>query len=494
MIIFEKVEAQNFLSIGDNPIIISLNRSPTTLITGTNGVGKSTILEAICFAMFGKSFRGITKPQLINTVNQKGCMVKLYFKKGEDTYTVLRGIKPNIFSIYKNDAEIDESASVKDFQIVLEEILGFSYNDFIKTRMVGNANYKPFLMLSGPERRTLVDSLLNLELYTKMNQAHKARMSSLKQDMLSIDRDIETSTKLWKQAKENLERIEQMQNNETTKKQEKLEQMVETLSELRATINGIPDASSELASLNSRIGELFTERRALEKQFAIIVEKNKNATNSIKFWENATTCEACEQNITHEHSNANVQKHKSIQESLVEEISSFEMKIDANAAEEQKLQDLLLNMKEQQQQKETLRTNFQQLKQQAKVLAEEIEDSMSDQSASIEPVKKEIEQYASLLNEQSHKKDEIQRLFNLQSMATEILKDTGIKAAVIKRFTPMLNVLVNEHLDTMGFGLRCYVDENFNETLKGRYKDEFNYQNLSQGERQRLDLAFLFAW
>ena len=187
MIIFKTIEIQNFLSFGDSPVTFSLDRSSTTLITGSNGVGKSSISEAITFALFGKSFRGINKPELVNTTNQKGCLVKLTFDKNGKVYQIVRGIKPNIFSVSLDGTALEEDAETKDFQKELESILGFTYSDYIKVVLIGNANYKPLMQLSLPERREFVDSMLNVGIFTTMATINKARVNDWKRERSELD-------------------------------------------------------------------------------------------------------------------------------------------------------------------------------------------------------------------------------------------------------------------------------------------------------------------
>lgn len=495
MITFTSIEIRNFLSVGDAPITLQLNRSPTTLITGKNGAGKSTILESVCFALFGKSFRGINKPQLINTINQKGALVTLSFSKSEDVYVVNRGIKPNIFTITKNGEELDESAAVKDFQVVLEDILGFTFNDFIKTRLIGHANYKPFLMLTGPERRVLVDSLLNLELYTKMAQVHKGRVSEMNTEQRSLLSELDKSQSLYKSVQNGLDTMSNVQSIEVERKEKKLQELVEEAIELKEKVKGKEEILlEEIKELNSKLSVISDAVRKTSNEQSLLLSEQRKLKQSISFWETTSHCDSCKQSIDEFHSKEQIEE---LQKQLSEAVSKLENLKDSSDQQEKQSSELSGALTDKNNELHQIRLQTSRIKEISRVVKElhnEITTMEEQNTDSIEPMKQELELHKNEIKRVSQLLEEIESKQFLMKATTEMLKDGGLKASIIKKYVPMLNNMVNQYLTIMGFPLRCEVDETFNETLRGRFKDEFNYQNLSQGERQRLDLAFLFAW
>lgn len=626
MIIFKEIEARNFMSFGDNPVKITLDRTSTTLITGTNGSGKSSIAEAITFALFGKSFRGINKPDLVNTTNQKGCLVILKFTRNEDNFIVTRGIKPNIFTIQKNGEDLKEDASVKDFQVVLEEILGFDYSDFIKIILVGHANYKPLMQLTLPERRQLVDSMLNVGIYTTMSTINKARVSDWKVKNSEVQVRLESARAVFNSAKDAYMKIKEIGSDRETELLEKIKSeelslssiaipekliysplnpdAVHTKNSLLEEKNSIMNQIKSIIAMKSQKASLLEElesakakrdsivvpdeiaepevrnglkERIKEIDSKIIVIKERMAeikagvkvnSDRINFFKDHENCDVCGQVIAEGHKNSIISQCNESVRSDAKEWKSLEERMETLTSEKERLEldikndnDLLSAYRERVNQRSIKLNDFKHASenigrieghlskievpsddeiksiglripeidlkvQELDVLIgqdEELKTTVSNHnnevnlklltksniSKRIDEYKKELEDHrkrddgTKFLNDMNATQEKIDSLLEEQASleaekkildaATELLKDSGIKASVVKIYVPVLNDLINQYLEKMGATYKILLDENFNDTIKGRYKDEFSYKSLSQGERARVDLAAMFA-
>jgi len=624
MILFQDVTPRNFMSFGDTPIAFKLDRSPTTLITGNNGAGKSSIAEAVCFALFGKSFRGINKPDLINTTNQKGSEVAIRFLKNADQYVVVRGQKPAKFTITKNGEDLKEDASVKDFQEVLEGILGFDYNTFIKTVLIGHANYRPFLQLTLPERRQFVDVMLNVGIYTTMATLHKVRVANWKTERQTLDVRLDTARSFLDSANRAYARVAAMgdekvkqleasleaavsahaeivvpdevqfspkypqaktektaaehhitdQNNLLTRARTLKESIVRTenrIEHLRAEFDAIEIPKKLLYILKAngakeRVRDIDAELDVITKSKANLKAAMMTLNERIKFFEQHDTCEVCEQGIQHDHKQSIIDTAREAARPLVNQYRSLEAEETGLKTERDALKAAIAE-DEEQQQKVKERDQLIQRKEEAKeraresVLSAERElTALKSEVIDEDECRKAIQHFTALkeaaeaqIEEDRQAKAEVdlanekrQGVLQKKQFAqrdidrikgeiaaaketdlsqflaeiekgqtqvaalevddaelnerkrvldacTELLKDSGIKASLVKIYIPTLNNLVNEYLESMGAQYKIELDENFNDVIKGRYKDEFSYKSLSQGERQRCDLATTIA-
>ena len=493
MIVFNTLTLQNFMSIGDNPISISLDRSITTLITGGNGCGKSSLgPEGLTYALFGKSFRGLNKPQLVNTVNQKNCLATIEFTKNSDSYKVIRGMKPGIFEIYKNDSPIDESSSVRDFQSVLEDILGFTYNEFIKTIVLGNANYKPFLQLSAGERRTYVESLLGLSIFTDMNKNLKLRFTALKDSIerKSYDKKLKSEIITEKMIFmnhliESEEFQKQTQNAKIEKYKQELDNNQLLIDAHMLQLIDIDPIKTELDLIDSTIAEY-------SKQIIGCEQEQRREYKALEFFKDKATakCNVCFQKITEKFKTDTIVITERILDQLKQkkiELIAINDSMYDNRNKLEKIIDFQFD----------LETTINQLKKANLDIESRMQDVLVDvdfqvairlksTTAEIEKLKIELQDVTNELDLQLEDK-------RILDVAAELLKDTGIKSSIIKRYIPMINSYINHYLDVLDFGVQCILDDQFNDTMKGRFANEFTYLNLSQGERTRIDLAILFA-
>lgn len=508
MINFEKMTLKNFMSFGDTPTTVILNRSHSTLITGKNGHGKSAVIEALSFVLFNKSFRGINKPALVNTINQKGLHVEISFNDGKDAYAVARGIKPNVFEIRKNGEMLDQDADQKDQQAKLEEIIGFTFNEFIKTVALGHANFKPFMQLTTPERRQFVDSVLNLEVYTRMAKRHKDYVFALtnkKKDIQSaissVERVIQSSVSALVTIRETSARLV-----ETT--EEAFRGATERAKELAAEVSGLTNMDDQVATVEAErkkvqdaINTVRTSINALKQEESSRRSEATRIAAQIAKIDDSGKCYACGGPVDA----SNAAKHKA---ELVEsmeavkatfgsgqaQIEKYESALVRGEAKLQEINEQLAALKTTWNNGERTKARFEAAKTElmaAKKAVEAAKEKAGSDTTKYEKAIADGKEEMSGYEEELKKIEETSRVYDAVS---ELLKDSGIKAQLIDRYIPLLNKYANKHLETMNAPFRIEVDREFNDRIVGRYKDEFTYVSLSQGERCRVDLAMLFAW
>lgn len=503
MITFNQVKMKNFLSVGEEPLIFYLNKSPTTIISGSNGVGKTSIIDAITFSLFGKSFREIKKGSLINSVNQKNSFAEIKFTKGNTTYTILRGQKPHRLEITCNGMLLEENPSVIETQKYIEkQILGFDFNTFIRVCIMSTMNYTPFMSLSSYERRNFVENMLNLKMFSEMNKLHKAETILLKEEIQTIDTALNViDTKLTE--KRNF--IAYIKTNTDDDMKSYQASLLENELELKE----IEDKLSQLSGKESLIQKpLSVETEKLtEIQNGIYKIKSARSVNESKVSENNKTisyienhddCDLCKQKITDENSDAIIKNLTSINSLLTESYDAstvlsknlydskekIEIKISGYTTLKnqlaQKINGLNSSANIIRRNISSINTNISNLQKKSLLNSDEVENEV-----------KELQQRHIEMKEEFETKTEELKISNTLH---ELLKDTGIKADIIKQYIPMLCAYVNSYLSKLNISLTFDMDENFNEVISTIYADNFTYNNLSAGERTRLDLALAFSW
>lgn len=503
MITFNQVKMKNFLSVGEEPLIFHLDKSPTTIISGSNGVGKTSIIDAITFSLFGKSFREIKKGSLINSVNQKNSFAEIKFTKGNTSYTILRGQKPHRLEIECNGMLLEENPSVIETQKYIEkQILGFDFNTFIRVCIMSTMNYTPFMSLSSYERRNFVENMLNLKMFSEMNKLHKAETILLKDEIQSIDSSLNViNSKLT----EKYNFIEYIKTNTD----DDMKNYQESLSENELELKEIEDKLLQLSGKESLIqkpllvesqklaeiqGEIYKIKSARSVNESKVSENNK----TISYIENHDDCDLCKQKITDENSDFIIGNLRSINLSLNESYDTSTILSKNLYDNKEKIEIKISNyttLKNQLSQKinglnssaniikrniSSINTNIKNLQKKSLLNSDEVENEV-----------KELQQKHSEMKSEFETKTEDLKISNTLH---ELLKDTGIKADIIKQYIPMLCAYVNSYLSKLNISLTFDMDENFNEVISTIYADNFTYNNLSAGERTRLDLALAFSW
>ena len=492
MIIFKKVRYKNFLSTGNYFNEIQLDSSPSTLIMGKNGGGKSTFLDAICFGLFGKAFRNINKNQMINSINEKGTVVEIEFSIGSKEYMVRRGIKPNIFEIYLNDEFINQSADARDFQKKLEKtILKMNYKSFTQIVILGSSSFTPFMKLSNNNRRDVIEDILDIDIFSLMNTLLKERSSVLRTDISQNDYDIKSLESGIEMKEEYIEKLKGTKQDRVESIKREIQDCRNTICELQLQIS---TKMEEVESIN--IGDIEKLNSDLEKRVDVF-KKMKNNKDRLKkenkFFTENDHCNTCHQDINEE-----------LSEEIITKNQNKITELDGAFVEIQKMISSV---------QDSIKVEQDKVDAVNKINTEilNLNQEIGFQNKSIEKYEKEIQflknkndmidgEYESLnkmkdqLQESNQNKIELLERNEIYNICSMLLKDTGIKTRIIKQYLPIMNKLINGYLNDFDFFANFNLDENFSEVIKSRHRDEFSYDSFSEGEKQRIDLAILFTW
>jgi len=494
MIKFHKISWKNFLSTGNQPTEVLLDRSTTTLIVGENGAGKSTILDAICFALFNKGFRNVSKPQLLNSINQKNLVVDLEFSIGRKDYRIVRGHKPAIFEIYLDGNFLNQEADSRDYQKYLEEhILKLNYKSFTQIVILGSASFTPFMQLPPAHRREIIEDLLDIRIFTSMNQLLKDRQSQLKDSMRQMDADLEVQKERVKLQDEYIKQLVADQQRRGEDLQARID----------AAATEIDFANSAVIKLEMQVSALretivdednqISKARKLADLQRKMTEKIGKAQNEIAFYHDNDNCPTCRQGLPHEFKSEAIEaqnaKMTEIQEALTELATNIDL-VQKRLDDIHAVSNTIASHNQ-----EIIAHNNQIIASQKyiqKLQAEQTshtdtQDNLEDEKGKLRGLAREVvvkTQERGALNEEKY----------YQDIASALLKDTGIKTKVIRQYLPAINKLVNKYLQAMDFFVSFELDEAFNETIKSRHRDDFTYASFSEGEKQRIDLALLFTW
>lgn len=494
MIEFQSITWKNFLSTGNSPNKVQLNRSASTLIVGKNGDGKSTILDALCFSLFGKPFRNINKPQLINSINQKNCLVEIEFKIGKKQYKIVRGIKPNLFEIYLDGEMINQDAASKDYQKVLEQqILKLNYKTFTQVVILGSASFVPFMQLPSAQRREVIEDILDIKIFSTMNQLLKEKIQETKDEITRVEYSIETAT----QRVDNQQKIIKTITDARTENLEAIQAKISANEVEIVSINEtIASITSDIETLKSSIEDSEKLAEDLEKAKKLLAKKNNrlgDIQKTLEFFEGNDSCPSCAQGIPHEHKSSMVEKLKGDFESnqtMVSQISTAFERI------KQRLSDIqLINTSITAKTLEISGHNstIMTLMKVNQQLEKEKQETNADDTNLTEE-KKKLKEYAKEALALSEHKAQLKETYQYETAASGLLKDTGIKTSIIREYLPAMNKLINKYLSAMDFFVHFELDETFTEKIKSRFRDEFTYASFSEGEKMRIDLAILFTW
>lgn len=491
MLVLKTIRWKNFLSTGNVFTEICLNKHNTTLFTGKNGNGKSTILDALTYVLFGKAFRKINKPQLINSINQKNMIVELEFDVGTQQYKIIRGMKPNVFEVYQNDKLLNQSSETKDYQEILEkQIIKVNYKSFCQVVVLGSATFQPFMQLSTGQRREIIEDLLDLQIFSKMNNILKDKLMLNGYNLNDITNEKKLLQEKIKLIKEhNLE----IQNSKKQFIKEKEESIVQTENNIKNLDNKIEQLNSEISILglglknekeiSNKINKLSGYQHKIEAKVSVLQKE-------VSFFENNDNCPTCKQQIElNFKTNVIGSKNKEIEESK-QGLSLLLLQLEESNKELNALVEIHSNIRSLEMDLRTLQVEKKSLFEYVVKTKKEIEknailkESSDDKISDLEKELKKVEiKYLELIDEK--------QTFN--SLAI-LLKDGGIKSRIIKQYIPIINKLINKYLSSMEFMCQFELNENFEETLKSRYRDEFSYASFSEGEKSKIDLAILFTW
>ena len=494
MINFRHVKFKNFLSTGNVITNIQLDRSPTTLVIGENGAGKSTMLDALCFALFGKPFRKIKKSQLVNSVNLKDALVEVEFGIGRINYKIIRGLKPNKFEIYANGKLLDQTASVRDYQEYLEKnILKLNFTSFTQIVILGSSTFVPFMQLPANQRREIIEDLLDIKIFTAMNILLKEKVQSNKENIQEIKYKIDLE-------EERLTVHQKYINDIKTKNQERIDTIKEDIGksersiaayELEIDRNNI-EASKLQKSISDEtaVSKKLNDIKNIESKFE---DKTKKIRREIKFYEENDNCPTCHQSIDEAHKCSSIDAGKVKLHDIEEALGKLEDQL--NKENERLLDIVEINRDIQEVLGKVTEGNNQisSLNRYIKKLNENIEEE-SNQGGNLQEENKKLEEIQNLVAECEKSKDVLIHDKQILDVAADLLKDNGIKTQIVRQYIPIMNKLVNKYLASMEFFVNLELDENFNEVIKSRHRDEFSYASFSEGEKMRIDLALLLTW
>ena len=494
MIIFKEVRYKNLLSSGNKFTKIPLNIHQTTLILGENGAGKSTLLDALCYALYGRGFRNLKKDLLVNSINQKELLVELDFSIGKKDYKIVRGAKPNIFEIWGNDILLNQDASVRDYQDHLESnILKMSYRSFTQVAILGSANFTPFMQLRAKDRRRLVEDLLDITIFTTMMQLLRKRKSNHVLDVKENQHEIAI-------LEERISGLNSQLNALRENRDEKILKFEATISQTGTNIDkllGEVDEKTENVVEKTRLIENknSTEDRLkqtndLESQ---LERARKKAIADIEFYENNDNCPTCKQGLDDEHKAKHIQEKSAKVNEIKTALSTLESKLADLHTEIERIRGVQSDIDDIQREIGLAQTEIVSNQKYIGKLQKEIaaleEEQQGNTDAHIQVEKCEDDLHT-LLKRKQHLADNGHYL----EIATLLLRDQGVKEKIIKQYVPIMNKLINKYLAQLEFYVGFELDESFEETIKSRFRDVFKYENFSQGEKMRIDLALLFTW
>lgn len=494
MIVFEKIRWKNFLSTGNTFTEVELNKNITTLIVGTNGAGKSTILDALCFSLFNKSFRKISKNQLINTTNEKGCTVEVEFSVGRNKYKIIRGMKPNIFEIIKDGESLDQSSNSIDQQKYLEQtILKLNYKSFTQIVILGSSNFVPFMQLNSQSRREVIEDLLDIRIFSHMNLITKEKIRQCKEDIRVFSIKKENLEDKVEMQKNFIREIESKGNKNIKDKKEKLTILSKEALDL---ISKNEKTSGEIDSVNSEMQEFSKATITLRKMGGIkgkLETKKETEYSQVNFFNKNSVCPTCTQNIEEsfrvnkiEELNASIQKYEDGLQDLSEKIRQEEEKEKQFLNFSKELNKLTNDIS-----KNTARICG--IQKQSKDLEQEIQsitNSIQDRNTQNEILDSLEDSLKNITSEIYDKKAD----FDNFELIHNLLRDDGVKTKIVKKYLPIINKQINRYLQLMDFYVNFNLDEEFKETVQSPIHEDFSYTSFSEGEKMRIDLALLFTW
>ena len=484
----------NLLSTGNTFTEINLCKSKSTLIVGDNGAGKSTILDALSFVLYGKPFRKINKPQLLNSINNKGLLVECEFDIGKAKYKVRRGIKPTVFEVYQNDVMINQNADSKEYQEMFEkQVIKLNHKSFSQIVILGSASFTPFMQLSASSRREVIEDLLDIQIFSTMNTLLKAKIQENKDSLNNADGQIHLSEQKIELFKQNIEKLKQNNDHLIAGHRAKIQ---EQQTAINTNTSKKEVFEKEIAELNDKIkdSDKNTKRiKALESLQSKMNDKKNTIRHDIDFYHNNDSCPTCKQDLDSSFKDQKVQNKSSQLEELEQGLKQLNQEMETCWERQNEIQhisnmisDIIVEINN---------TNHE-IKISENIISSHINaiKSVESQQQKIDIDSNDVVVLEQDLVKLIEQKNELANQKTVLEMASTLLKDTGIKTKIIKQYIPIINKLINKYLASMDFFVNFELNESFEEKIKSRFRDEFSYESFSEGEKLRIDLALLFTW
>ena len=495
MIHFKSCKWQNFLSTGNDPIEIKLDKSPSTLIVGHNGAGKSTLLDALSFGLFGKPHRDIGKMQLVNSINQKKTIVEVEFSVGNQDFKIVRGIKPNKFEIWQNGNMTNQSSNMRDFQKYLEtNILKLNHKSFHQVVVLGSSSFIPFMQLPAWSRRAVIEDLLDINIFSKMNTLLKERNSKVRDNLSDITHQIDlVNTKIDAQTKY-IKGLDALNQDQIEKKRDSIEvykkEIDETFVESKDLGKNLTSLISEEEKNHKHFMERISEIKSMDKDYK---NQIKTLVKDARFYDENDNCPTCEQEISLEIKDQKLSGIKSTASDVQNKMDILNKEFSTTEKEGVQIGNNLNKLRQRQSKINTNNEKIALLQKEVDKVQTEI-NTLSSQTGDTGSAKKELSTLRKTKEKSTESKLSLVEERTYNEVIGEMLKDTGIKTKVIKQYLPVMNRLINQYLQILDFFVAFHLDENFNETIRSRHRDTFNYASFSEGEKQRIDLSLLFTW
>lgn len=493
MIIFKYVKWKNFLSTGNSFTEIDLCQNKSTLVVGHNGSGKSTMLDAISFGLFGKPHRAIKKDQLVNSINKKSTIVEVEFSVGSSEYKIIRGIRPNVFEIWKDDYMINQSSHAKEYQKILEQnILKLNHKSFHQVVVLGSSSFIPFMQLPGGIRRDVIEDLLDINVFSKMNQLLKEKQSALKDNIKDTVYQLDLINNKIDTHKKYIKDVKILTEQNVASKENGIQSRTKSINDLQKKSLELTKYIDQYQKENEKtLKDLHDKKQSFYQYKADFDSQMKRVVKDAKFYEDNTNCPTCSQSISDilrdEKLSAAKEKARNLTSAmnkLTEQSTKLEDNLSEANAISEKIRECMSGISTNSQTIEKLQKEIDSLK----------EDISTSAVADLQQAQQDLEDFNKTKESTLDQKLSLMEQSSYNGVMSEMLRDTGIKTKIIKQYLPVINKLVNQYLQVLDFFVHFNLDESFSETIRSRHRDEFTYDSFSEGEKQRIDLSLLFTW